>query len=75
VPTEVAGAVLDWLAAQDAPNGLLLLLAVLTRPSTWSGVAVEAVRSRLPDDGGSQPPEAGAEGQTSDDDRNGTAAD
>lgn len=61
MPTDVAVAVLDWAAQQDAPNGLLLLAAI-TRPATWSRLALSAVRSRLSGDGGSQPPEPDAEG-------------
>lgn len=43
-------AVLEWLATSEAPNGLLLL-AVITRPATWTRLAVSALEDRL---GGSE---------------------
>jgi len=64
MPIEAVEAVVGWLATRDAPNGLLLL-AALTRPATWSRLAVEAVRSRLPGGGAEATVGAEAEGQTS----------
>lgn len=41
-------AVMQWAAAQDAPNGLLLLAAV-TSPATWSGTLLSMIEERLGD--------------------------
>lgn len=39
-------ATMEWLASSGAPNGLLVI-ALLTQPSTWSRMAVQAARERL----------------------------
>lgn len=39
-------ATLEWLAADGAPNGLVVL-ALLTRPSTWTGAVVRLAKDRL----------------------------
>jgi len=62
--TGPVAAFVEWLAATGAPNGLVLLFA-LTRPATWSRVAVEAVRERLGGAGGAVPVEDGDDGDTS----------
>lgn len=42
----------EWAAASNVPNWLLVV-ALLTRPSTWTGAVVTAIRSRLGSAGGS----------------------
>lgn len=41
---------LQWVADTGAPNGLVLL-AVLTRPATWTRWAIQQVEERLPSTG------------------------
>ena len=43
---DVTAVALDWAASTGAPNGLVVL-ALLTSPSTWSKRAVAFVRQRL----------------------------
>lgn len=47
---EVFSAFVDWAARPATPNGvwLLVLFAAVTRPSTWTQMALGAVRSRWP---------------------------
>lgn len=71
MPTELIAEALEWSAEPAVPNGLLLL-AALTRPATWSRLAVEAVRSRLAGGGGEQGGEAAAEGERPAEDRTGS---
>lgn len=44
--SEVVAVALEWAAATGAPNAVVVL-ALLTSPSTWSRRAVAVVRQRL----------------------------